>query len=106
MNETENKNRETRIKQQKQSFFRKLVLCLTAILVITLIFSVVNRNSRGTEIDLNTFEQKLDAGQIKEINLNEERILEGLCCGLGAGSGSGGIVEAHLLYDPLAEHPF
>ena len=74
MNEIENKNRETRIKQQKQSFFRKLILCLTAILVITLIFSVVNRNSRGTEIDLNTFEQKLDAGQIKEINLNEERI--------------------------------
>ena len=74
MNEIENKNRETRIKQQKQSFFRKLILCITAILVITLISSIVNKNSRGTEIDLNTFEQKLDAGQIKEINLNEERI--------------------------------
>ena len=74
MNESEKKNRETRIKQQKQSFFKKLILCITAILLITLIFTVVNRNSQGTEIDLNTFEQKLDAGQIKEINLNEERI--------------------------------
>ena len=74
MNEIENKNRDTRIKQQKQSFLKKLMICIISIVLITVLFAVVNKNARGTEIDLNTFEQKLVAGQIKEINLNQERI--------------------------------
>lgn len=74
MNEIENKNRDTRIKQQKHSFLKKLMICIISIVLITILFGVVNRNARGTEIDLNTFEQKLVAGQIKEINLNQERI--------------------------------
>ena len=74
MNESENKNRETRIKQQKQLFWKRTFILIAVVLVITILFTTIKNKATGTEIDLNTFEQKLNAEQIKKIHLNEEKI--------------------------------
>ena len=74
MSEIDDKNRNTRIKQQKNSLIRNILICVAILLVFTVVFWVVSRNSSGTEISYNEFQTQLDAGNIKEIDLNQSRI--------------------------------
>lgn len=74
MNESENKNRETRIKQQKRLFWKRTFICIALVLIITIIFVAVKNKATGTKIDINTFETELSAGHIKEIYFEEERV--------------------------------
>ena len=74
MNESENKNRETRIKQQKQAFWRRTIILIALVLVITVIFVALKNKATGTKIDINTFETELNAGHIKEIYFEEQRV--------------------------------
>lgn len=74
MSEIEENNRDTKIKQQKNTFMRNLLICLAVILIFTVIFWSVSRNSSGTEISYNEFQTQLSNGQIKEIHLNQSKI--------------------------------
>ena len=74
MSEIEENNRDMKIKQQKNTFMRNLLICLAVILVFTIIFWSVSRNSNGTEISYNEFQTQLSNGQIKEIHLNQSKI--------------------------------
>ena len=74
MNEIENKNRETRIKQQKNLFWKRTFILLALVLVITIVFVAMKSKATGTRIDINTFETELNAGHIKEIYFEEERV--------------------------------
>lgn len=74
MSEIEENNRDMKIKQQKNTFMRNLLICLAVILVFTVIFWSVSRNSSGTEISYNEFQTQLSNGQIKEIHLNQSKI--------------------------------
>ena len=55
MSEIEDKNRNTKIKQQKNTFIRNIVICLTIVLVFSLFFWLLNRSAGGTEISYNEF---------------------------------------------------
>ena len=74
MSEIEENNRDMKIKQQKNTFMRNLLICLAVILIFTVIFWSVSRNSSGTEISYNEFQTQLSNGQIKEIHLNQSKI--------------------------------
>ena len=74
MSEIEENNRDMKIKQQKNTFMRNLLICLAVILVFTVIFWSISRNSSGTEISYNEFQTQLSNGQIKEIHLNQSKI--------------------------------
>ena len=74
MNESENKNREIRIKQQRNRFIRNIIICVAVLLVISLIFWLVTRNSRGTEVTLNEVITQYDGGNIKEAYFNQGRL--------------------------------
>ena len=74
MSEIEEQNKNLRIKQQKDKMFRRIILCLAFILVITLVYVYINRSATGTEIDVNTYVEQLTAGNIKEIDLNQTKI--------------------------------
>ena len=67
MNETENKNRDTKIKQQKQSFWKKTFVLLALVLGFTMIFLTLKQKAKGTKIDVNTFENELIVGHVKEV---------------------------------------
>lgn len=74
MNENEDKNRNTRISQQKNKFIRNIIICVLVLVVFSVIFWAVARNSQGTEITLNEFETQLNGGHIKEIYFNNNKI--------------------------------
>ena len=74
MNENQEKNRDARIKQQKNRFIRNLIICLSIILVFTIIFVVVTKSSQGSEISYNDFKSKLSAEQIESIYIKQEKI--------------------------------
>ena len=74
MSEMQDKNRETRIRQQKQTFIKRLVICLSIILIFSVIFWAVTKSAEGTEISYNEFQTQLSGGQIKEIQLNQSKI--------------------------------
>ena len=74
MSESEEKNRNIRIKQQKQNLVRRIMICVVLLVLLTVVFIVINKNARGTEISYNTFTEQLAAGNIKEINVNQSRI--------------------------------
>ena len=74
MSEMQDKNRETRIKQQKSTFIKRMIICLVIIALISIVFFVVTKNAEGTEISYNEFQTQLQGGQIKEINLNQSKI--------------------------------
>ena len=74
MSGIEDKNRETKIRQQKNTFIRNIIICLTVVLVFSLFFWLLNRSAGGTEISYNEFRTQLSNGNIKEINLNESKI--------------------------------
>ena len=74
MNESENKNRETRIKQQKQLFWKRTWILIAVVLVITVLFVVMKNKAAGTKIDVPTFETELNAGHIKEIYFEKEKV--------------------------------
>jgi len=74
MNEMEDKNRDARIKQQKSTFVRNIIICVAVLLIFTLVFWLVSKNARGTEISYNEFRTQLSAGNIDEIYLNESKI--------------------------------
>ena len=74
MNEIEEKNRNARIKQQKNNFTRNIIICLTIVLVFSLIFWLVSKNAKGTEISYPEFRSQLANGNIKEIDLNQSKI--------------------------------
>ena len=71
---SENENRNTRIKQQKNSLIKKIVICLVILVVLTVIFVYVNKSAMGTEINYNIYVENLNNGNIKEIHLNESKI--------------------------------
>ncbi len=74
MSEIEDKNRETRIQQQKGRFIRNIIICVSILLVFTLVFWMVSKNASGTEISYNEFQTQLSNGNIKEIYLNQSKI--------------------------------
>lgn len=74
MNEQENKNRDARIKQQKQLFWKRAIICLVLILAITIIFVAMKNKATGTKINVNTFEEELSAGHIKEVYFENDKV--------------------------------
>ena len=74
MNENQEKNRETRIKQQRNVLIRNLIICLAIIAVFTIAFWVINRNAQGTEITYNEFQSQLEVGNIAQIELNQSKV--------------------------------
>jgi len=70
----EDKNRDTRIQQQKHAFIRNVLICLLVIVVFSVVFWAVTRNSSGTQITYNEFKTQIDGGNIKEININQGKI--------------------------------
>ena len=73
MNE-EDKNRDMRIKQQKNSLVRGIVICLAVILIFSLIFWMVNKSAQGTEINYDEFITEYDGGNISDIYINQGKI--------------------------------
>ncbi len=74
MSEMQDKNRETRIQQQKSTFFKRMIICIVIIAIISIIFAVVTKSAAGSEISYNEFQTQLSGGQIKEINLKQNKI--------------------------------
>ncbi len=74
MSEIEDKNRETRIKQQKNNFIRNICICVAIVLVFSLVFWLVSKNASGTQISYNEFQNELTNGNIKEIDLKQSKI--------------------------------
>jgi len=70
----EDKNRDARIQQQKHAFIRNVLICLLVIVVFSVVFWAVTRNSSGTQITYNEFKTQIDGGNIKEININQGKI--------------------------------
>ena len=74
MGEMEDKNRDARIKQQKSTFIRNMIICVSILLIFTLVFWLVSRNAAGTEISFNEFQTQLANGNIEEIQLKQSKI--------------------------------
>ncbi len=74
MNESENKNRDTRIKQHKQLFWKRTFILIALVLVITIAFVAIKNKATGTRIDVNTFKTELGAGHIKEVYFQKEKV--------------------------------
>ena len=72
MSEIEDKNRNIRISQQRNRFIKNILICVAVIVLISVIFIVVARNARGTEINLNEFDAQYE--NISEVYLNQNRI--------------------------------
>lgn len=73
MNEEE-KNREIRIKQQKGSLIRNIVICISILLVLSLVFWLVTKNARGTEIEYTDYLGQYESGNIEKVYVNQNRI--------------------------------
>ena len=73
MNEEEN-NRNTKIEQNKGHMWRGIIICLAVILVFSLIFWAVTRNSTGTEINMTEFQAAVNKNQVKEIYFNNGKV--------------------------------
>ena len=50
MSDLENKNRDAKMRQQKSTFIRNMIICFAVILIFTLVFWMVSRSASGTEI--------------------------------------------------------
>ena len=74
MNEQENKNRETRIKQQKKLFWKRTIILIALVLIISIVFAAIKGNATGTKIDVNQFKNELSAGHIKEVYFEKDKI--------------------------------
>ena len=74
MGEMEDKNRDARVKQQKSTFIRNMIICVSILLIFTLVFWLVSRNAAGTEISFNEFQTQLANGNIEEIQLKQSKI--------------------------------
>ena len=74
MSEMEDKNREARIKQQKNTFIRNIIICVSVLLIFTLVFWLVSKNASGTEISYNEFQTQLENENIKEIYIKQSKI--------------------------------
>ena len=74
MSDMQDKNRETRIGQQKHTFIKRMIICLLIIAVFTIVFFVINKKADGTQISYNEFQTHLAGGQIDEIYLKQEKI--------------------------------
>jgi len=74
MNESENKNRDTRIKQHKQLFWKRTFILIALVLVITIAFVAIKNKATGTRIDVNTFKTELGAGHVKEVYFQKEKV--------------------------------
>ena len=53
MSEMQDKNRETKIAQQKNTFIKRMIICVVIIAIISILFAVVNKSAAGTEISYN-----------------------------------------------------
>ena len=71
----EEKNKQIRIKQQKYSFIRNIVVLVLIFALISIIFWSVNKTSQGKEISFDEFRTELVAGNIKEVRFNNNKIL-------------------------------
>ena len=58
--EMEDKNRDARVKQQKNTFIRNMIICASILLIFTLVFWLVSKNASGTEISFNEFQTNRD----------------------------------------------
>ena len=74
MGEMEDKNRDARVKQQKNTFIRNMIICVSILLIFTLVFWLVSKNASGTEISFNEFQTQLANGNIEEIQLKQSKI--------------------------------
>lgn len=74
MSDLENKNRDAKMKQQKSTFIRNMIICFAVILIFTLVFWMVSRSASGTEISYNDFQTSLENGNVKEIDFNQQKI--------------------------------
>lgn len=74
MSDIEDKNRNTRIGQQRNKFIRNIVICICVLVLFSVIFWVVVRGGSGTEITFNEFTTELSGGNIKEIQFNNNKV--------------------------------
>ena len=74
MNESENKNRDTRIKQQKQIFWKRTWILIAVVLVITILFVAMKNKATGTQIDIPKFKTELSAGHVKEVYFQKDKV--------------------------------
>ena len=74
MGEMEDKNRDARVKQQKSTFIRNMIICVSILLIFTLVFWLVSKNASGTEISFNEFQTQLANGNIEEIQLKQSKV--------------------------------
>lgn len=74
MSDIEDKNRSTRIGQQRNKFIRNIVICICVLVLFSVIFWVVVRGGSGTEISFNEFTTELSAGNIKEVQFNNNKV--------------------------------
>ena len=74
MSDIEDKNRSTRIGQQRNKFIRNIVICICVLVLFSVIFWVVVRGGSGTEISFNEFNTELSAGNIKEVQFNNNKV--------------------------------
>lgn len=73
MNEEE-KNREIRIKQQKSALIRNIIICVSILLILSLVFWLVTKNARGTEIEYTDYLGQYESGNISKVYVNQNRI--------------------------------
>ena len=71
MNEEE-KNREIRIKQQKGSLIRNIIICISILLVLSLVFWLVTKNARGTEIEYTDYLGQYESGNIEKVYVKQD----------------------------------
>lgn len=70
----EDKNRNIKIKQQKNSLIRGIIICLVVIVVFSLIFWMVNKSAQGTEINYDEYISEYNGGNISDIYINQGKV--------------------------------
>ncbi len=74
MGEMEEKNKNIKVIEQKNKFIKNLIICISLIVIISIIFVVVMNNQRGTEISGDVLVSQIESGQVKEIHFEQNRI--------------------------------
>ena len=74
MTDLEQKNKNEKIIQQKRKFYKNLLICISLVIIFSVIFVVIMNNQRGPETSIDVLKTQLESGQINEIHFNQDRI--------------------------------
>lgn len=74
MSDIQEENKNIRIKQQRNKMLTRILICVFIILFLSLLYVYINKSASGTEIDVNTYVEQLQAGQVKEIYIKQSKI--------------------------------